>query len=106
MNVMNAAKVVLPAHRPNLREQKPGRRLPMRSQDDDSSYFREVKSMQSSHRSNAIPSLYLSFLLLILALFASSGVARAQLSGKGELKGTVTDPSGAVVANATVTAVQ
>ena len=34
----------------------------------------------------------------------AGGIAHAQLSGKGEIKGTVKDPSGAVVANATVTA--
>ena len=42
---------------------------------------------------------------ILLAVAAAGGVmARAQLAGKGEIKGTVTDPSGAVVANATVTA--
>jgi hypothetical protein len=44
-------------------------------------------------------------LLLVAGMFAT-GVARAQLSGKGELKGTIKDPSGAVVPSATVTAVQ
>jgi hypothetical protein len=41
-------------------------------------------------------------LLAVIALFASSAVA--QLAGKGEIKGTVTDPTGAVVSNATVVA--
>jgi hypothetical protein len=46
--------------------------------------------------------------LAILLVFAglAGGVARAQLSGKGEIKGTVKDPSGAVVTNATVTATE
>ena len=38
----------------------------------------------------------------ILALFAGS--AMAQIAGTGAISGTVTDPSGAVVAGATVTA--
>ncbi|HKO18265.1 MAG TPA: carboxypeptidase-like regulatory domain-containing protein, partial [Acidobacteriaceae bacterium] len=62
--------------------------------------------MQGNNRSSSTRGFYISFLLLLCALFAGSGVARAQLAGKGELKGTVTDPSGAVVPNATVTAVQ
>src|SRR6266702_1217391 len=45
------------------------------------------------------------FLVALLTVAAIGGsVARAQLSGKGEIKGTVSDPSGAVVADATVTA--
>ena len=45
-------------------------------------------------------------LLVVLLAVAGIGgsVARAQLSGKGEIKGTVTDPTGAVVAGAAVTA--
>src|ERR1700722_6368919 len=43
--------------------------------------------------------------LFTLAILAG-GVAQAQLSGKGELKGTVKDPTGAMVANATVTATE
>ena len=42
-------------------------------------------------------------LVAIVALFASS--ALAQLAGKGEIKGVVTDPTGAVVSNATVVAI-
>ncbi len=41
-------------------------------------------------------------LLAVVALFASS--AFAQLSGTGAISGTITDPTGAVVADATVTA--
>jgi hypothetical protein len=43
-------------------------------------------------------------LLLFTAACLGGGVARAQLSGKGEIKGTVKDPTGAVIPNATVTA--
>jgi hypothetical protein len=47
----------------------------------------------------------IAILLVILTMAGlAGGVARAQLSGKGEITGTVKDPSGAVVANATVTA--
>lgn len=51
---------------------------------------------------------YVFNFLAILLVFAglAGGVARAQLSGKGEIKGTVKDPSGAVVTNATVTATE
>ena len=46
-----------------------------------------------------------SLLVVLLAVAGIGGsVARAQLSGKGEIKGTVTDPTGAVVAGAAVTA--
>src|ERR1017187_10213864 len=49
--------------------------------------------------------VYGCFLVLLLTVAGIGGsVARAQLSGKGEIKGTVKDPTGAVVANATVTA--
>ena len=61
------------------------------------------------HRNRIIRSISISLLslaLLLVAALCATGVARAQLSGKGELKGTVTDPSGAVVPGATVTAVQ
>jgi hypothetical protein len=43
--------------------------------------------------------------MLVLGGLAG-GVARAQLAGKGEITGTVKDPSGAVVAGATVTATE
>src|SRR3979411_708718 len=45
---------------------------------------------------------FLTLLTATVSLLSSSG--NAQLSGKGEIKGTVTDSSGAVVPNATVTA--
>ena len=49
--------------------------------------------------------LFSGFIALVLAIAGlAGGIAHAQLSGKGEIKGTVKDPSGAVVANATVTA--
>lgn len=59
-----------------------------------SSIFR-VQSLLSRAR-------LITMLLVLASVFA--GVARAQLSGTGEIAGTVQDPSGAVVANATVTA--
>jgi hypothetical protein len=46
------------------------------------------------------------FLLTSLILLVGLGVAAAQLSGKGEIKGTVKDPSGAVVDKAVVTATE
>src|SRR5260370_5760752 len=45
-------------------------------------------------------------LCLLVFMVAGAGAAAAQLSGKGELKGTVKDPSGAVVPDATVTATE
>jgi Carboxypeptidase regulatory-like domain len=49
--------------------------------------------------------LFSGFIAVVLAIAGlAGGIAHAQLSGKGEIKGTVKDPSGAVVANATVTA--
>ena len=52
--------------------------------------------------SQRILGCFLAVLLMVAGIGGS--VACAQLSGKGEIKGTVTDPTGAVVANATVTA--
>ena len=50
---------------------------------------------------------YSNFLAILLVLTGlAGGVARAQLAGKGEVKGTVKDPTGAVVAGATVTATE
>src|SRR5258708_18983871 len=49
--------------------------------------------------------VFAGFLLLLIAtVLLLSSSASAQLSGKGEIKGTVTDASGAVVPDATVTA--
>ena len=62
--------------------------------------------MQHKHHTRLTAPLFLNLLLLIATVIFAGGVANAQLSGKGELKGTITDPSGAVVAGATVTAVQ
>jgi len=41
---------------------------------------------------------------LCFALLATAGSALAQVGGTGSIEGTVTDPSGAVVSAATVTA--
>ena len=49
--------------------------------------------------------LFACFLALLLTVAGfGGGIARAQLSGKGEIKGTVKDPAGAVVESAKVTA--
>lgn len=47
---------------------------------------------------------FLVLLLVVAGVFG--GVAQAQLSGKGEIKGTVKDQTGAVVTDATVTATE
>ena len=48
----------------------------------------------------------LSLLIVVVAavVFFSASIASAQLAGKGAIKGVVTDPTGAVIPNATVTA--
>ena len=47
------------------------------------------------------------FIAVVLALTGlAGGIAHAQLSGQGEIKGTVKDSTGAVVANAVVTATE
>jgi hypothetical protein len=43
---------------------------------------------------------------LVLMAGGAGSMAHGQLAGKGEIKGTVKDPAGAVVANATVTATE
>src|SRR5947199_6945082 len=60
----------------------------------------------SKHSSSATLQRFLTGLVaLLMAVVGGAGnIAHAQLSGKGEIKGTVKDPSGAVVTNATVTA--
>jgi len=57
----------------------------------------------SKHPSSAARQKILINLVGLLVTVAGN-VGDAQLSGKGEIKGTVKDPSGAVVTNATVTA--
>jgi len=47
---------------------------------------------------------YPSIFLSLIILFAIMPVVNAQIGGQGAISGTVTDPSGAVVPNATVTA--
>lgn len=64
--------------------------------------FREISKLPSS--ANPL-GRYLQILAVMLAVVGISvGVAHAQLAGTGAISGTVQDPSGAVVANATVTA--
>ena len=49
---------------------------------------------------------FAGFLVLSLALLLTSGeMARAQLAGTGAISGTVQDATGAVIPNATVTAI-
>ncbi len=55
-------------------------------------------------RSSSSKPIVLWLSLLVAFLVASTGPMRAQLAGNGEITGTVTDASGAVVPNATVTA--
>ena len=43
-------------------------------------------------------------LLLLLSVFVAAPILWAQTAGTGALTGTITDPSGAVVPNALVTA--
>ena len=43
-------------------------------------------------------------LLIVIAILLNIVPAGAQLAGKGSIKGSVTDPSGAVVPDASVTA--
>ena len=58
------------------------------------------KGERKSLLCHLLPSLMALFVTILLC--ASS--ANAQLAGKGEIRGTVTDPSGAVVPGATVVA--
>lgn len=60
------------------------------------------KTRQARTVSGKLLSGFIAVLLTIAAV--AGGVAHAQLSGKGEIKGTVKDPTGAVVANAIITA--
>ena len=53
--------------------------------------------------SHSTGSRRLSLLLLVISLILSPALLTAQTGGQGALQGTVTDPSGAVIPNATVT---
>jgi hypothetical protein len=60
--------------------------------------------MKSKHQLSAMPAWLAVLVIMILAPFATRQ-AVAQLGGTGTIEGTVTDPSGAVVSGAKVTAV-
>jgi hypothetical protein len=65
----------------------------------------KIQSQPTLSRGTSSVCAFSGFLLLLTATMSLlSSPASAQLSGKGEIKGTVTDSSGAVVPNATVTA--
>ena len=55
-------------------------------------------------RRNLLRQLLPGFLVLLAGILLCSSRASAQLAGKGEIRGTVTDPSGAVVPGASVIA--
>src|ERR1700727_1958437 len=61
---------------------------------------------KSAFRAVARPSLgrLFSLLIVVAVTLFSTSIATAQLAGKGAIKGIVTDPTGAVVPNATVIA--
>jgi hypothetical protein len=64
-----------------------------------------IQRHSTERRGICIVRVFPGFLLLLTAIvLLSSSPASAQLSGKGEIKGTVIDSSGAVVPDATVTA--
>src|SRR5260370_38251339 len=59
----------------------------------------------ATHRGTSNVRVFSGLLVLLTAIVLLwSSSANAQLSGKGEIKGVVTDSTGAVVPNATVTA--
>ena len=60
--------------------------------------------MQSTERGTMRTGFLLGCLLALFVTLFSAG-ASAQLSGRGQITGTVTDKTGAVVANADVTAI-
>jgi Carboxypeptidase regulatory-like domain len=64
----------------------------------------QVPQRCATHSQSPLHELLGMLVLLGAMLFLWTGSASAQLSGKGEIKGTVTDASGAVVPGATVTA--
>ena len=63
--------------------------------------YRNINSHRPQASSGRHSLLFLLALIAAVALFCTQPL-RAQLSGKGEIKGVVTDPSGAVVPGATV----
>jgi hypothetical protein len=64
-----------------------------------------IQRHSTERRGMSIVRVFPGFLLLLTAIvLLSSSPASAQLSGKGEIKGTVVDSSGAVVPDASVTA--
>ena len=66
--------------------------------------FRSCKGEEANPLRHLLPSFFSSLLVLLAAVLLCGSPASAQLAGKGEIKGTVTDPTGAVVPNATVVA--
>src|SRR6202046_2571638 len=67
---------------------------------DRPTLFHAGKGDKTSLLRHLLPSL----LVLLATVLLCGSPASAQLAGKGEIKGTVTDPTGAVVPNATVVA--
>jgi hypothetical protein len=66
--------------------------------------FIKIQSQTTLRRGTSKVRVLSGFLVLLTAMVLYSSPARAQLSGKGEIKGVVTDASGAVVPGAVVTA--
>src|SRR5580698_10176618 len=66
------------------------------------SMFSENRTLQSRAPKPGLRSGFVAFLLAIASLAGST--ASAQLAGTGAISGTVTDPSGAIVVGAKVTA--
>src|SRR3979411_2605799 len=67
--------------------------------------FNQIQKQTTRHRGTSNIRIFSGLLLLLIAVMLPwISSANAQLSGKGEIKGTVTDSSGAVVPDATVTA--
>ncbi len=66
--------------------------------------FIKIQSQATVRRGTSKVRVLSGLLVLLTAMVLSSSSASAQLSGKGEIKGVVTDSSGAVVPGAVVTA--
>jgi hypothetical protein len=64
---------------------------------------RTISAHRFSGPGELFPTRFATLFLTLAVVFG--GVARAQMAGTGAIAGTVQDPSGAVVANATVTAI-